>query len=201
MSSSVLGCPDQHSRAAAMATKPPTARAGEEEDGGGRGGAEAASERGVRCTPSPARSVCLPFSCAEANDEHVDGRLFRFSLVRRGMTNVQIGESNHADGAQLSEGINFENANDVMTFYNTYGRIVGFDTCVISSKWKNGKCIFRHLGCWKNGKSRRKAEAKNHRDSPKIGCNASVKVKVDKSGGKQRWDQILKNYEECNDNE
>ncbi|MQL90637.1 hypothetical protein Taro_023231, partial [Colocasia esculenta] len=167
-----------------------------------------------------------------------------FEVNTPGKTNSSNARS--YNGAQPSEGMIFENANDAMTFYNTYGRNVGFGTCVISSKWKDGECIFRHLGCWRNGKSRRKAEAKNHRDSPKIGCNASVKVKVDKSSGKhvfceliiehnhdlnpggakhfrshrkictpqkreiknmrrsgfeERWDQILKNYEECNDNE
>ncbi|MQM21104.1 hypothetical protein Taro_054138 [Colocasia esculenta] len=126
-----------------------------------------------------------------------------FSAVRRGMTNAQIGESFHTDGASLfdlkrqtllrawkklrlkslklcfylalclkavfregvigdkilsegfevntpgktnssnarsynraepSEGMNFENANDAMTFYNTYGRNVGFGTGMSSSQ-------------------------------------------------------------------
>ncbi|MQM06523.1 hypothetical protein Taro_039350 [Colocasia esculenta] len=155
--------------------------------------------------------------CAEGNDECTDRRVIprrRSFSVRFEKTNTfkgmeegdkilsegfevnTLGKTNSSNTrsynrAEPSEGMNFENANDTMTFYNTYGRNVGFDTCVISSKWKDGKCIFRHLCCWRNGKSRRNAEAKNHRDSPKIGCNASVKVKVDKSSGKHVFYELI----------
>ncbi|MQL68445.1 hypothetical protein Taro_000746, partial [Colocasia esculenta] len=158
--------------------------------------------------PSPTRmlrSACLPFSAVRrgtTNAEIVES----FHADREGVIGDKIlsegfevntpGKTNSSNArsynrVEPSEGMNFENANDAMTFYNTYGRNVGFGTCVISSKWKEGKCIFRHLGCWRNGKSRRKAEAMNHRDYPKIGCNASMKVKVDKTSEKHVFYELI----------
>ncbi|MQM21167.1 hypothetical protein Taro_054201, partial [Colocasia esculenta] len=64
--------------------------------------------------------------------------------------------------------------------YNTYAKRVGFGITVTDSRRKNDLCVYKRFNCHYGSQSRRGKDVISHRDSSKIGCKASVRVRHDK---------------------
>ncbi|MQM03031.1 hypothetical protein Taro_035797 [Colocasia esculenta] len=65
-------------------------------------------------------------------------------------------------------------------FYNSYAKRVGFGITVTDSRRKNDVFIYKRFNCHRGGQSRRGKEMISHRNSSKIGCKASVRVRYDR---------------------
>ncbi|XP_028064185.1 protein FAR1-RELATED SEQUENCE 5-like isoform X1 [Camellia sinensis] len=90
------------------------------------------------------------------------------------------------------EGMEFESEEAAKAFYNSYGRRVGFSTRVSSSRRsrKDGAIIQRSFVCAKEGfrnlneKRTKDREIKRPRTITRVGCKASLSVKIQDSSGK-----------------
>ena len=95
-------------------------------------------------------------------------------------------------------GMEFNSANDVYNFYNGYARRVGFGITTVCSRSNSNKEIcFKHLACWRQGKSRKLDNSMNPRDTGKINCKASIKARLNSKNGKWILDDFIieHNYE------
>lgn len=89
-----------------------------------------------------------------------------------------------------SEGMEFESEEAAKAFYNSYARRVGFSTRVSSSRRsrRNGAIIQRQFVCAKEGfrnlneKRTKDREIKRPRTITRVGCKASLSVKMQDSG-------------------
>ncbi|MQL80964.1 hypothetical protein Taro_013402, partial [Colocasia esculenta] len=100
-------------------------------------------------------------------------------------------KDNAIDRLQPSEGMEFDTVEEAQIFYNTYAKNTGFVITTVDSKFSDGKCLRKLLACRKYGEPRRDPTAPVHRYSPKVGCTASVKVKLDKVSGKWRLHNVV----------
>ncbi|KAL7237232.1 hypothetical protein ACSBR2_003509 [Camellia fascicularis] len=90
------------------------------------------------------------------------------------------------------DGMEFESEEAAKAFYNSYGRRVGFSTRVSSSRRsrKDGAIIQRSFVCAKEGfrnlneKRTKDREIKRPRTITRVGCKASLSVKIQDSSGK-----------------
>lgn len=88
------------------------------------------------------------------------------------------------------EGMEFESEEAAKAFYNSYARRVGFSTRVSSSRRsrKDGAIIQRSFVCAKEGfrnlneKRTKNREIKRPRTVTRVGCKASLSVKIQESG-------------------
>ncbi|MQL74232.1 hypothetical protein Taro_006600 [Colocasia esculenta] len=74
----------------------------------------------------------------------------------------------------------FQTISDAQKFYNAYAKRVGFGMTITDGRRKNDVFIYKRFSCHRCGQSRRGKETISHRDSSKIGCTASVRVRYDK---------------------
>ena len=89
-------------------------------------------------------------------------------------------------------GMEFNSANDLYNFYNGYARRVGFGITTVCSRSNNNKEIcFKHLACWRQGKSRKIDNSMNPRDTGKIDCKASIKARLNSKNGKWILDDVF----------
>lgn len=101
---------------------------------------------------------------------------------------VYIPEGDH--DLEPYEGMEFESEEAAKAFYNSYARRVGFSTRVSSSRRsrKDGAIIQRSFVCAKEGfrnlneKRTKDREIKRPRTVTRVGCKASLSVKVQESG-------------------
>lgn len=101
------------------------------------------------------------------------------------------GEGNHLD-LEPYEGMEFESEEAAKAFYNSYARRVGFSTRVSSSRRsrKDGAIIQRSFVCAKEGfrnlneKRTKDREVKRPRTVTRVGCKASLSVKIQEDSGK-----------------
>lgn len=101
---------------------------------------------------------------------------------------VYIPEGDH--DLEPYEGMEFESEEAAKAFYNSYARRVGFSTRVSSSRRsrKDGAIIQRSFVCAKEGfrnlneKRTKDREIKRPRTVTRVGCKASLSVKIQESG-------------------
>ncbi|MCI47128.1 protein FAR1-RELATED SEQUENCE 5-like, partial [Trifolium medium] len=97
-----------------------------------------------------------------------------------------------AGDLEPSEGMEFESEEAAKAFYNSYARRVGFSTRVSSSRRsrRDGAIIQRQFVCAKEGfrnlneKRTKDREIKRPRTVTRVGCKASLSVKMHDSSGK-----------------
>ncbi|XP_024166118.1 protein FAR1-RELATED SEQUENCE 5 isoform X1 [Rosa chinensis] len=104
-----------------------------------------------------------------------------------GSVEVYMGDSEGGSVIEPYVGMEFESEEDAKKFYTEYARRVGFFVRVMQRRRGiDGRTLARRLGCNKQGFSPNHkgnlGREKKPRVSAREGCNATILVKVDKSG-------------------
>ncbi|XP_065852917.1 protein FAR1-RELATED SEQUENCE 5 [Euphorbia lathyris] len=126
--------------------------------------------------------------------EHHDDEDIPDTPVNAGFSGISTGEIYLPEGDLLDlepyEGMEFESEEAAKAFYNSYARRVGFSTRVSSSRRsrRDGAIIQRQFVCAKEGfrnlneKRTKDREIKRPRTITRVGCKASLSVKMQDSG-------------------
>lgn len=101
---------------------------------------------------------------------------------------VDVGSSGGGEIIEPYVGMEFDSEDDARKFYVEYARRVGFVVRVMQRRRSgiDGRTLARRLGCNKQGFSPNQRGAfgpeKKVRHSAREGCNATILVKMEKSG-------------------
>ncbi|KAF4359665.1 hypothetical protein G4B88_000476 [Cannabis sativa] len=123
------------------------------------------------------------------DEEMVDSPPFNSGGGFGGSGEIYLPEGDLLD-LEPSEGMEFESEEAAKAFYNSYARRVGFSTRVSSSRRsrRDGAIIQRQFVCAKEGfrnlneKRTKDREIKRPRTITRVGCKASLSVKMQNSG-------------------
>lgn len=156
-----------------------------------------------------ARFFFWPLVCQDMDNEEV----LDFDVDDDGIDiepNDMLDDTTNSDAAtyfpdgdlEPYEGLEFESEESAKAFYNSYARRIGFSTRVSSSRRsrRDGAIIQRQFVCAKEGfrnmneKRTKDREIKRPRTITRVGCKASLSVKMHDSSGKWAVSGFVKEH-------